>query len=352
MKTFFYPQIDYCYAFHFFWWGWGEGWVWPCFTSYGFAGLNHCIFNNSLTFKIYKIQTLFSVWSWGGFGDNVPQLYLKPKVHMAYSVFQVFRSSSLEIRFGDGWDHLPVLDTILDLLVFPSPQRLTCRCVTPWLGPTGLSPAVSILKWDTAMGCICPLEVAAVIIPPVPSTLCPCQQLRFTYIHSCFPENCTGNSGRAVVVIPFGVINLLFWLTIPSEILLHLALDWIRQNWTKLHDIIGKHVSYLNTAMTIMNLITENCFYSVIAFLFTIFSRSHFIPAGWCSPRSNVFLITACVFSYLLFFYQRPPHMQQRRGWLMVSACDVSPLSSGAQCGRRSTGPREFYIKVCNTNSE
>lgn len=47
--------------------------------------------------------------------------------------------------------------------------------------PTGLSPLVSILKEDTAKGCIHPLEVAGVIVAPVLSTLSQCQQLRFTW---------------------------------------------------------------------------------------------------------------------------------------------------------------------------
>lgn len=39
----------------------------------------------------------------------------------------------------------------------------------------------------------------------------------------------------------------------------------------------------------------------------------HWADVLFCSPGGNVFLITACVSSYLQFFYQWPPHMPERR---------------------------------------
>lgn len=59
------------------------------------------------------------------------------------------------------------------------------------------------------MGCIHPLEVAGVIAAPVSFTLRPCQQLRFIYIHSCFPENCTVNTGGLCCALQLFVRSVL-----------------------------------------------------------------------------------------------------------------------------------------------
>lgn len=58
---------------------------------------------------------------------------------------------------------------------------------------------------------------------------------------------------------------------------------------------------------------------SLLPLLLSSISPSRSFPLGWCSalccsPGGNVFLITACVSSYLQFFYQWPPHMPERRG--------------------------------------
>lgn len=49
----------------------------------------------------------------------------------------------------------------------------------------------------------------------------------------------------------------------------------------------------------------------------------HWADVLFCSPGGNVFLITACVSSYLQFFYQWPPHMPERRGWGGSGAADA-----------------------------
>lgn len=93
-----------------------------------------------------------------------------------------------------------------------------CRAHKPGWTNWFVPPPVSILKGDTAMGCIHPLEVGGVIVAPVLSTLSSCQQLRFIYIHSCFPENWTVNSKGFICV---------FWKFVCQ---LSIIVAWISRN--------------------------------------------------------------------------------------------------------------------------
>lgn len=69
--------------------------------------------------------------------------------------------------------------------VFPSSDcNGVTRCYALGSAPTNWSVPSGV---HFALGRIHPLEVAGVTEAPVSLTLIPCQQLRFIYIHACFP---------------------------------------------------------------------------------------------------------------------------------------------------------------------
>lgn len=83
----------------------------------------------------------------------------------------------------------------------PGCRRVTPPlCSHPWVWTNWFVPSGRHLERGHRYGMhTSPLEVAGVIVAPVPSTLGPRQQLPFIYIHSCFPESRTGN-GRGMVI--------------------------------------------------------------------------------------------------------------------------------------------------------
>lgn len=94
-----------------------------------------------------------------------------------------------------------------------------CRCSHPWVDQLVCPPPVSILKGDTAMGCIhpppggrrshcgtCPFHSRR-----------PCQQLRFIYIHSCFFRRTELETGRRSLCVFMSMMEVVKCLVVVQK---------------------------------------------------------------------------------------------------------------------------------------
>lgn len=74
------------------------------------------------------------------------------------------------------------------------------------------------------MGCIHPLEVAGVIVAPVPTTLSSCQQLRFIYIFLfsvCSGALSAGSNGRldcSISILVRWIVALFYFFVVNPKL--------------------------------------------------------------------------------------------------------------------------------------